>query len=468
MVVIASVDPALVGAGLWHLDGRGAPEFATPNDEGLFQEAAHFEILEEGGDGLVALPCEPLVVFFQIVVVVPGLSGPVPDLHEAHAPLDQAPRDEHLPALGPGPVHPADFLRFPAEIEGISGFHLHAVSEFERLQARFEPGIVLSFPEVAIVDLPQEIELSPLAPFPDLVALDVFDELAGISLLRIDVSALEDPRQEGRLPILCFLDRESPRAHGDEAGQVLVLGAEPVGDPRAHGGPHQSAVATVHEEERGLVIRHVGVHGTDHAEIVRHGPDVRKQFGDLQAALAIVPELEWRLPGGPGGTLGPEHLGQFLAVQPGEFRFGIEGVEVRRSAIHEEVNDVPGLAGELGRSRSERVEPEVRIPGSCHQPGDSVQGHRSHSHSAARQELAPGEEEVLGIDGVMLHGRSEVSPRRGTRWRGGESARVGPRVPGRARKTRPWPRPAESPRPLPRSRAPSGRCPSPDSRWTPQ
>ena len=45
---------------------------------------------------------------------------------------------------------------------------------------------------------------------------------------RVDVGALVDAGQERRLPVLRLGDRVAARAHDDEAGQVLVLGAEPV------------------------------------------------------------------------------------------------------------------------------------------------------------------------------------------------------------------------------------------------
>ena len=48
-----------------------------------------------------------------------------------------------------------------------------------------------------------------------------------------------------------------------------------------------------------------------------------------------------------------------------EHRLGVEGIDVRRSAVHEQVDDLPGLAGELGRPRSQRTE----RPGRCRRSG---------------------------------------------------------------------------------------------------
>ena len=55
------------------------------------------------------------VPFFEVVVVVPRLSAAAPDLHEAHAALQQPPRDEQLPAVHAGAVHLAHGLRLAVE-----------------------------------------------------------------------------------------------------------------------------------------------------------------------------------------------------------------------------------------------------------------------------------------------------------------------------------------------------------------
>ena len=59
--------------------------------------------VEQGGDGLVALLGQAAVVDFEVVVAVPRLAVAVLDLHEAHAALDQAAGDQHLPGLRASP-----------------------------------------------------------------------------------------------------------------------------------------------------------------------------------------------------------------------------------------------------------------------------------------------------------------------------------------------------------------------------
>ena len=81
------------------------------------------------------------------------------------------------------------------------------------------------------------------------------------------------------------------RADGDEAGQVRVLGAQAVGDPRAHAGPDEVVAAGVQLEQRAAVGRVGAVDRVDDAEVVHARGHVREQLADPEAALAVLPEL---------------------------------------------------------------------------------------------------------------------------------------------------------------------------------
>ena len=108
VVVVAAVDFAGVGAGRGQFDDGGAAEFAAPHHQHFVQHAALFQILEQGGDGLIAFLAELAVAGFDVVVVIPRLAGAVPDLDEADAAFDQAAGDEHLPAMHGIAIHVAD------------------------------------------------------------------------------------------------------------------------------------------------------------------------------------------------------------------------------------------------------------------------------------------------------------------------------------------------------------------------
>ena len=72
----------------------------------------------------------------------------------------------------------------------------------------------------------------------------------------------------------------------DKAGQVRVFGAEAVADPRAHGGTHFGKGAGVKLQRRAGVLRVVGVHAAQEAEVIGDGGEVRHQIGDHHAALS--------------------------------------------------------------------------------------------------------------------------------------------------------------------------------------
>ena len=115
MVVVAAVDLARVRAGLRQLDRRRAAELAAPDDQRVLQHAALLQVLEQRRDALVALLREAAVVDGDVVVVVPRLALAVPDLHEAHALLQQAPGDQQLPGVHAGAVHLAEPSAAPCD-----------------------------------------------------------------------------------------------------------------------------------------------------------------------------------------------------------------------------------------------------------------------------------------------------------------------------------------------------------------
>ena len=89
MIAAGGVEAVFVARGL-------AAEFAAPDDEGAFEEAAGFEIGEEGGERAVDFAGFGGEFFLEVVVVVPTV---VPDLDDADAALDEAAGDEELFAL---------------------------------------------------------------------------------------------------------------------------------------------------------------------------------------------------------------------------------------------------------------------------------------------------------------------------------------------------------------------------------
>ncbi len=186
-------------------------------------------------------------------------------------------------------------------------------------------------------------------------------------------------------------------------GRFWFSEPEPVGDPRPHAGALQAAVAAVHQHERRLMVGHVGVHRADDAHVVdvplgRAG----EELADLDAALAVLLERERRAQGRAGLALGAEgRPGKRLAVVLRQQRLGIKGVDLRRSTVHEQVDDLLGSRGEMRRLRRQRAKRPDRFGprrGSQAQHvvvgQDPRQPDQAKPHAAAPQQLAAVEREI--------------------------------------------------------------------------
>ena len=68
-------------------DSRRAPELTAEDDKCIVEHTALLEISQECGDGLIDFGGELLVRGCDVVMVVPWLTGPVPELDIAHATL---------------------------------------------------------------------------------------------------------------------------------------------------------------------------------------------------------------------------------------------------------------------------------------------------------------------------------------------------------------------------------------------
>ena len=145
-----------------------------------------------------------------------------------------------------------------------------------------------------------------------------------------------------------------------------------------------------------------------------HRADFGKELADLDAALAVALEGERR--GHQGSVsliaaLRAEVRRQRLAGVAGQRRFGVEGIDVRRAAVHEQ-EDEP-----LGPGRKVRVLGGERIgrpaPGRCEHARlgeDARQGNGAEAATNAAENLAAGKH-GYGVHGRILNRQKE------TRWR---------------------------------------------------
>ena len=352
MVVVAA---AAVGAlAVGELHRWRAAELSPPEHERALEEPEADEIVEQRADRPVALLRQPPVVFFDLVVAVPRLPRAVPYLHVADAPLHEPPGDQHLPAVHVVAVAVEHVLRLARHVECVARLELHPPRELHRGQAGFELRIVRPPREVVAVEGGGEVELAALGVGSEQRMADVLDEFVDGVFLRVDVGALERARQKCAPPVFRALDRIAAGAHGDESGQILVLRAEPVGDPGAGRWPYQPRIAAVHQHQRWLVIRHVGAHRSHDEQPVGVPGHGREEVAHLEAALTVPREPEGGGQGGAGAAFGGKMRGDLAAGILLEQRLAVESIEVARAAVGEDVDHGARPRREMRRPGGER------------------------------------------------------------------------------------------------------------------
>ena len=111
------------------------------------------------------------------------------------------------------------------------------------------------------------------------------------------------------------------------------------------------------------MVRIVGVERPDHAEVVNAAGDVWEKLGDLDAALAVRSCREWRGHEHPaiGSLRAGRNCRRPLAGVFREHRLGVECVEVRRPAIHEQEDDSLRSSGKVWRPGGQWSGRRVRL-----------------------------------------------------------------------------------------------------------
>src|SRR5579864_4541009 len=136
------------------------------------------------------------------------------------------------------------------------------------------------------------------------------------------------------------------------------------------------------------MVGHIRMHGANDANVVNALCGVWKDFAYFDAALAVLLKLVWRGERGPGLALRAQILAwQGLARELRQHRLGVEGVEVRRPAIHEKMNHALGLGREVRPPRRQRM---VAV-GRSGKPGCAIkqtsQSQRAHAHTGPSEKL---------------------------------------------------------------------------------
>src|SRR5207249_2470258 len=132
---------------------------------------------------------------------------------------------------------------------------------------------------------------------------------------------------------------------------ILVLTSQSIENPGGHAGPDESRRTGMQLQQRSAVIHGIADHRSNHAKIVDARRDVGKQLAHLDAASAMSFEFPWRFhqPADVSLREGKWTLERKrLAVIPDQPRLGIERIDARRAAVHEEKDHALGLWLEVG------------------------------------------------------------------------------------------------------------------------
>src|SRR5260370_42578086 len=123
----------------------------------------------------------------------------------------------------------------------------------------------------------------------EVIVMDVGDEFVRVELLLAgvggDVGRLIDWREKAGAPKRRPDCRGDLRAENDEAREILVVRAEAVSQPGPHGGASGYVRSSVHHDERGLVVRNLGVDRPHDADVVDALANVWEEFADFNSAL---------------------------------------------------------------------------------------------------------------------------------------------------------------------------------------
>ena len=192
-------------------------------------------------------------------------------------------------------------------------------------------------------------------------------------------------------------------AHDDVGGQILRLAAERVGRPGTHGGIAGGDAAGLHGEHGLQVIVHARLHRADQADVVGDRAELREEFTEFEAALAVAGELPERtqhLGRGLRDVVVFEIVsGEFLAVPLREHRLVVEEIHLRRTAHHEEGDHRLGLGG-AGRLLGQEVEDFVAEERLDRRGEEAVltqqggQAEHAQAEAAGFEEMAAGTEPV--------------------------------------------------------------------------
>ena len=291
-------------------------------------------------------------------MAVPRLAGAMVTLHVANPALHETTCHEQIPSHRRVAVTLANWLGLFRDIKGVGGRALHPEGQLHGVDPGIESFIAGPVRGVTFIQRLGESKQISLGPRVNIIAVEMRDHFAAFAV-RFDVRSLVNAGKERTRPIAGLSRRHSTRHENDIPGKILALCSETVEHPRADAGSGKHRVTAIHHEKSRRVIRDLTLHRTNHTELVRMLRDIRIQRGNFESALPVFREFKRR---GPDLT-DPvalrrleglfDGLRQLLSVEFFQPGLWIEGVNLRRPAIHEKMDDAFCLCGKMRLAHGE-------------------------------------------------------------------------------------------------------------------
>ena len=184
-------------------------------------------------------------------------------------------------------------LAFIADVHQFRHGRLHAESQFVRLDDTLDlRALFFSVEQIAVQRL-NKVELLALQLGRNVFVVEVAQRSGTDILVELaNLGSLIKRRQKSAAVILRAADVVR-RTERNKAGQVLVFGTQTVQYPRTHRRANKLKAAGMQLQKALRMSRYGGVHAVKQTEVVGVPGQVREQFGNHQAALAVRIELPW-------------------------------------------------------------------------------------------------------------------------------------------------------------------------------
>ena len=172
-----------------------------------------------------------------------------------------------------------------------------------------------------------------------------------------NAGALINGRQKRAAIILRAADARG-RVERDKARQILVLGAQPVQQPRPEAWPHKLETTGVQLHKTLRMPRDIAIHAVEQAKLVRMLGELGIQFRYLDTALAALGKFPGRF-----HQLAAAIARGLLSIVTRQRRLVVKGVHVRGPTAHAGKNNTLGARLEVRLLRRKRI--TVGFGGHC-------------------------------------------------------------------------------------------------------